>query len=66
MIPSDPTGSAEVVSDGSGARRAARGRVGGELELVVERRERPGSIPSAAAVSQSANAAFLGSSGPCR
>ena len=51
-----------VRDPGSSARRRVR-RV---LERVVERRELGGSRPSAVAVSQSANQAFLGSSGPCR
>ena len=45
---------------------AAAAGVRGVLERVVERRELAGSRPSAVAVSQSANQAFLGSSGPCR
>ena len=45
---------------------AARRRVRGGLERVVERCELRGSSPSAVAVSQSAKCAFLGSSGPWR
>ena len=50
-----------AASDARGLARAAVRRV---LERVVERRQR--GAPSAARISQSANQAFLGSSGPCR